>query len=86
MGRKKGVPNKTTGVLKDAIVLAAELTGSDGKGKEGLTGYLKHVAATDVKAFAGLLGRVLPLTVAGDPANPLGVVFQTVYERDHDRA
>jgi hypothetical protein len=43
-GRKKGTPNKTTAVLKEAILLAAEQTGEDGKGKDGLVGYLRHVA------------------------------------------
>lgn len=64
-GRPAGVPNKTTQLLKDAILLAAEETGSDGKGEGGLTGYLKHVAATDVKAFTGLIGKVLPMQVSG---------------------
>jgi hypothetical protein len=65
-GRPKGVPNKSTMTLKEAILLAAEEVGHDGKGKDGLTGYLRLVAKTDVKAFAGLLGRVLPMQVTGD--------------------
>lgn len=79
-GRKAGVPNKTTGALKDAILLAAAEVGVDGAGKDGLTGYLRMVAKSDVKAFSSLLGRVLPLQVANDPDNPLSMVFQTVYE------
>lgn len=79
-GRKKGVPNKTTAVLKDAIILAAEAVGQDGSGAGGLTGYLVHVAKSDVKAFAGLLGRVLPMQVTGDLDNPLAVTFVTTYE------
>lgn len=74
-GRQKGTPNKTTGVLKEAIVLAAEQVGEDNKGKDGLTGYLRRVAKEDIKAFAGLLGRVLPLQVAGDGGGPLKIVF-----------
>jgi hypothetical protein len=70
-GRPKGVPNKTTQMLKDAILLAAEKSGHDGKGKGGLIGYLKRVASEDVKAFAGLLGRVLPLQVTGEGGGPL---------------
>lgn len=79
-GRPAGVPNKTTQLLKDAILLAATEVGQDGKGKGGLTGYLRMVAKEDVKAFAGLLGRVLPMQVSGDPDNPVSVIFQTVYE------
>lgn len=64
-GRAKGTPNKTTKALKDAILMAAEATGCDGEGKDGLVGYLKHVAASDVKAFSTLLGKVLPMQVTG---------------------
>lgn len=64
-GRPKGVPNKTTALLKDAIITAAQEVGFDGKGKGGLTGYLRYVAATDVKAFSGLLGKVLPMQITG---------------------
>ena len=61
---------------QEAIIQAAELTGSDGEGRDGLTGYLVHVARTDVKAFSGLLGRVLPLQVSGDPNAPLEVIVR----------
>jgi hypothetical protein len=69
-GRKAGVPNKTTAALKDAILLAATSVGFDGKGQDGLTGYLKMVATTDTKAFSALLGKVLPMTLEGP--NPDG--------------
>lgn len=77
-GRKAGTPNKTTGALKDAIILAAEQVGEDANGKDGLTGYLRMVARSDVKAFSGLLGRVLPLQLSGDPDNPVSVVATIV--------
>ncbi len=56
-GRTLGTPNKTTAVLKEAILIAAELTGRDEEGKDGLIGYLQKVADEDVKAFCGLLGK-----------------------------
>lgn len=62
-GRKHGELNKTTRSLKEAILLAATEHGEDDTGKNGLTGYLRKVAREDVKAFAGLLGRVLPIDV-----------------------
>lgn len=65
-GRVKGTPNKTTATLKEAILKAAEAVGQDGAGKDGLTGYLKHVAKSDVKAFSALLGKVLPMQVTGE--------------------
>jgi hypothetical protein len=72
-GRPKGVPNKTTTALKEAILAAATQHGEDDQGKDGLVGYLRKVAREDVKAFSGLLGRVLPLTVAGDNDNALNI-------------
>ncbi|MCD0415695.1 hypothetical protein LOC51_00575 [Rubrivivax sp. JA1024] len=80
-GRKAGVPNKTTALLKEAILAAAASCGSDGKGKRGLEGYCAWLAREEPKAFAALLGRVLPLQIASDPANPGSVIFQTVYEQ-----
>lgn len=79
-GRKAGVPNKTTGALKDAILLAGAAVGADHNGEGGLQGYLERVAKDDQKAFCGLLGKVLPMTVAGDPSNPVAIAFKTIYE------
>lgn len=75
-GRKKGVPNKTTATLKEAILLAAEQVGENGAGKDGLVGYLRTVAATDVKAFSSLLGKVLPMQVTGEDGGPLQVIIR----------
>lgn len=78
-GRKKGTPNKTTALLKDAIIMAAELTGNDGAGKDGLVGYCQYLAKEEPKSFATLMGRVLPMQIEGSGPNG-EVVFQTVYE------
>jgi hypothetical protein len=72
-GRKKGVPNKTTALLKDAIIKAAEAVGEDMQGKGKLTGYCKFLAKNEPKAFAGLLGRVLPMQVTGEDGGALVV-------------
>lgn len=76
-GRKKGTPNKVTSVLKDAILAAAQAVGEDGEGRDGLEGYLKRVAKEDIKAFSGLLGRVLPLQVGNENGEALKVVIQS---------
>lgn len=70
-GRKKGTPNKTTALLKEAIIKAAQEVGSDGQGEGGLVGYCQHLATNEPKAFAGLLGRVLPYQVVGDADEPI---------------
>lgn len=64
-GRKKGQLNRTTALLKEAIVQAAELAGEDGKGKNKTVGYLKRLAIEHPPAFATLLGKVLPLQING---------------------
>lgn len=69
MGRKKGSLNKTTALLKDAILQAADAAG----GKGGMVGYLTLQAAENPGPFMALLGKVLPTQVAGDPDNPLTI-------------
>lgn len=76
MGRPKGSPNKVTTTLKEAILLAAGKAGLDGKGKDGLTGYLLGLALNDTKSFATLLGRVLPLEVTGEGGGAFTVVVK----------
>lgn len=72
-GRPKGSPNKTTAVLKDAILLAAENAG----GKAGMVGYLTKQATENPQSFLPLLGKVLPMQVGSDPDNPLEI-FVTI--------
>lgn len=68
-GRAKGTPNKTTALLKDAILRAAEQAG-DGDMVE----YLTQQARVNPGPFMALLGKVLPMQIAGDPENPLRTV------------
>lgn len=79
-GRPKGVPNKTTALLKDAILKAAAEAG----GETGLVGYLTAQATLNPGPFMSLLGKVLPLQVTGEDGGPLQVAFKTVYERRGD--
>lgn len=58
-GRPKGVPNKITTALKDAILQAAAAAG----GEEGLVGYLTTQASENPQSFLPLLGKVLPMQV-----------------------
>lgn len=69
-GRPKGVPNKSTALLKDAILQAAEAAG----GKQGMIGYLQAQATANPGPFLALLGKVLPSQIGSDPDNPLRVV------------
>lgn len=79
-GRPKGSVNKTTALLKDAILKAATEAGHDisaraaetdeegaGEPKEdGLVAYLKKQAEANPGPFIGLLGKVLPMQVNAD--------------------
>lgn len=66
-GRKKGTPNKTTALLKDAILKAAENAGGPG----GLVGYLTMQAAENPGPFMSLLGKVLPMQMTGPGDGPI---------------
>lgn len=65
-GRPAGSLNKTTALLKDAILKAAADAG-DGDMAE----YLKKQAIANPGPFMALLGKVLPMQVVGDAENPL---------------
>ena len=78
-GRPKGSVNKTTALLKDAILMAAQKAG--GGGDEGIVEYLTIQAHTNPGPFMSLLGKVLPMTVAGDKDNPVvGEVRVTIVD------
>lgn len=59
-GRKKGTPNKTTALLKDAILKAATDAGNG-----DMAAYLTTQATANPGPFMALLGKVLPMQVVG---------------------
>ena len=67
-GRAKGTPNRTTAQLKDMILTALD--------KAGGIAYLQRQANESPTAFLALVGKVLPMTVAGDKDNPITVVVK----------
>lgn len=73
MGRPKGSVNKTTALLKDAILKAAENAGNK-VGSDGLVSYLEDQATANPGPFMSLLGKVLPMQIAGDQENPLRTI------------
>ncbi|MBO1748903.1 hypothetical protein [Stenotrophomonas indicatrix] len=62
-GRQKGVPNRINRDLKEMILGALDQAGG--------VKYLVAQAHAKPQAFLALVGRVLPMTVASDPENPL---------------
>ena len=65
-GSRKGIPNKITASLKEAIQQAAETAHP-----EGTVGYLRQQAQTNPTAFLSLLGRTLPKEMTGGGGEPL---------------
>lgn len=68
-GRPKGSQNKTTALLKDAILLAAQKAG--GGSDDGLVRYLEVQAVDNPGPFMSLLGKVLPMQLTGDDGGPI---------------
>lgn len=69
-GRKKGSQNRSTRALKEALLRAGDRAGgvdADGNPR-GVEGWLIELASSDPKAFASLLGRLLPTEqrISGD--------------------
>jgi len=77
-GRPKGTPNKTTALLKDAIIVAATKAGGAG----GMEAFLKAQAEKENNApFMALLGKVLPMQVTGEDGGSITVeIVKRTYE------
>lgn len=66
-GSRKGKPNKITADVKAMILSALD--------KAGGADYLYEQAKENPNAFLTLVGKVLPMTVAGDYASPLSIAI-----------
>ena len=62
-GRPKGVRNKLTATVKEAIVEAFNQVGG--------VNYLVSIAKDDPKTFCALVGKVIPLQVTGEDGKPI---------------
>jgi len=69
-GRQKGTLNKTSALLKDAVLEAANTAG----GSEGLVGYLRVQARENPVAFMGLLGKLVPSQISADVTQRVATV------------
>lgn len=76
-GRTAGVKNKTTILLKEAIVMAAECEGLDRKGKDGLVGFLRMLSRREPAVFGRLMEKLLPYQLTGKDGSPMQVVHST---------
>lgn len=77
-GRPKGSLTRHTVAVKDAIMMAAEGLG----GTERLIAWAKENPLNERSFWASIYPKLLPLTLSGDPDNPLEVVGMTKEQRD----
>lgn len=76
-GRAKGTKNKTTVLLKEAIIMAAEHEGLDRHGKDGLVGFLRMLSRREPAVFGRLMEKLLPYQLTGKDGSPMQVVHST---------
>jgi hypothetical protein len=67
------------GAMIDAIIMAAEEVGENGKGKDGLVGYFRSVARSHPQLFLRLLVQA-ELQIEKKPDDPLERSYETVEE------
>lgn len=73
-GSRKGIPNKSTALLKDMILKA--LDGAGG------VAYLQRQADENPGPFLTLVGKVLPLQVTGGDAGAPPITIKVLYGAD----
>lgn len=69
-GRPKGSQNKTTALLKDAILKAATNAGGG-----DMVAYLESQAKANPGPFMALLGKVLPMQLTGEDGDAIRVII-----------
>ena len=58
-GRKPGSQNIISREIKEVVITAANLVGSNRRGKDGLIGYMRRLAVRNEAVFGGLLRHVM---------------------------
>jgi len=79
-GRAKGQPNHLTKLLREAIPEAVERLGSDGRGKDGLVGWLMQTAKRYPEAYLKLLDRLLPIQISTEGSTAVKVTYTNKVE------
>jgi hypothetical protein len=66
-GRPKGAVNVITREVKEAILAACNRHGEDGRGTNGLEGYMYKLAREEPRTMAMLLRAIMPTQVTVEP-------------------
>jgi hypothetical protein len=70
--------------LREAILNAAIRYGEDGKGLNGLEGYMFLLASEDRKVFGTLLRAVLPMEVKASFVTSVNIPYQTIEQAEKE--
>jgi transcriptional regulator of met regulon len=80
-GRTQGAKNKGTSAFAVAFMLAAQQVGEDGRGRNGVVGYLSRIARTEPKLFFRLFIHVaMDQNLSDDEEFQADVRYETVEE------
>lgn len=74
-GKPKGALSKTTKSAKEAIAAAADALG----GATRLTEWVKEDPANERVFWGTIYPKLLPLQLAGDPDDPIGLSLQVSF-------
>lgn len=78
-GRPKGSPNRVGKAAKEVIQQAATELG----GAERLLTWVQEDPANERAFWAQIYPKLLPLTVSGDPENPINHNLSVVFVKPH---
>lgn len=78
--RAPGTRNRTSTVLKECMIAAMDMVGSNNKGKDGATGYLAWLAHSKPEIFGRLLEKLLPFTLTGAGGGPVQLQYTNTAE------
>jgi hypothetical protein len=70
-GRQKGVPNKTTAIMKDAITAVYSDLQASVENADNANAHFLQWAKDNATEFYKLASKLIPVQLSGDPDHPL---------------
>ena len=80
-GKPKGLPNKITRTIRDAVMAAVQPGACHEKGFEGWLIERANGGIEDRKIFAGVVSRVIPVEITGAGGGPVKIDLGWLTER-----
>jgi len=66
VGRPKGAKDRISTDLKKSFIEALLSVGSDGKGTDGIEGFIHHAIRNDLRGVLAVVAKIIPLQVNAD--------------------